>query len=640
MENKDKSSQEMEFEFRTIKAKLIFAFVTFFMIGAFITATNLWFNDKKERIAEIISTLTTIDRKIQLIIKLEKNFFTDETVNSVFYQTEESDYLKRRHELSLEINRKIDTLKRLEEQEGFGVEIELDSLADRLTRYDIIFEQLVKEVKRRGFKDHGLEGKMRNYIHAIEDSAKNHPIDRVLLLTIRRHEKDYILRKDTNYLAKLLKISQLFKADIATKIANVKARDNYIRLVDDYANTFKKLVESEQVIGTDHRRAGMKKDLAEIAYQVEVQINEIDDVVFTKSIHIRENLQITLMIIIAIGILFNILIAMYATKILSQPVTELSNSIHEVIASDFAANINLTQFNSKDEIGRLAGDFTFMLERVRSNISEIREKSEKIEQKQKLLLDSLRYAQRIQYAILPDKNELLPHFQEYFIVYRPQHFVSGDFYWFVEKYEKRFLAVVDCTGHGVPGAFMSMIGHTLLTKIVTQDKIFNPAEILENLHFEVKEALHQEKMKNDDGMDVCLCMMEDIPPEASEPTTQVRVVFAGAKSPLFYEQSGQIQRIKGTNRSIGGRSKYARKPFQSTEVIVQKKEMLYLCTDGMIDQNEETGKKYGKNRFINFLKNTLHYDTRTQKACCEKELEDFMQTQAQRDDITVMGVRL
>ncbi len=630
------NSKKMKFEFRTIKAKMIFAFTVFFMIGALITATNLWFNTKKERIAHIISTLTTVDRKVQLIIKLEKNFFTDETVNSQFYATGNSDYLRRRRELSEQVNDQIRLLRKLESQENFGIDEQLDSLTKRLLEYNTIFYQLVDTVKKRGFRDYGLEGEMRRYIHAIEDSADNHPIDRVLLLTIRRHEKDYILRKDTNYLHKLLQITELFKWDIREKIPNPEARNGYLKLVDDYAHTFAQLVHIEKIIGTDHRKKGMKKDLVDVASKVEIKINEIDDIVFTKSVHIRQNIQITLMIIISIGVVFNILIALYATRILSNPVSDLSNSIHAVIASDFSKNIDLQTFNTKDEIGRLAGDFTFMLQKVQSNISEIREKSEKIEQKQKLLLDSLRYAQRIQHAILPDDNDLLKHFSEYFVIYRPQHFVSGDFYWFVEKYNKKFLAVVDCTGHGVPGAFMSMIGHTLLTKIITQDKIFNPAEILENLHREVKEALHQEENKNDDGMDVCLCVVENIPDQIQN----VRIVYAGAKSSLFYSQDNAIQQVKGTNRSIGGRSKHAQKDFVSTELILFRDEMIYLCTDGMIDQNDTSNRKYGKTRFFHLLHKISRYDTPTQRQLLEKELDTFMTNQVQRDDITIMGVRL
>jgi len=137
----------------------------------------------------------------------------------------------------------------------------------------------------------------------------------------------------------------------------------------------------------------------------------------------------------------------------------------------------------------------------------IEEQKKIVDQKNKHITDSINYAKRIQDSILPSQEELSKHFSDYFVFFRPREIVSGDFYWLSSSQSgKKILAIADCTGYGVPGAFMSMIGNTLLNEIVNEKNIFRPCEILNRLNEGIIQALHQESRTQDDGMDISVCL--------------------------------------------------------------------------------------------------------------------------------------
>lgn len=594
------------------------------------TAVNMWFDDRKDSIEKIVETLTRIDRNTQIASRLEKDFFTDEMISIRFFQTGESPYLEKRQEIVQEIQAELSQLLDLELIEIFEITNEIRILKQRVREYDIVFQSLLNLTKERGFKDYGLEGQMRRYIHDIEEKL---PFESARLLTIRRHEKDFIIRKDTAYYRALRAAVPLLAEEIRTKVQTKNEQKNLLELLEKYENVFGLLVQMEARIGFDHYQ-GTKKDLNLIANDIDSKIARINEAILDKAETMHRNITRMLLIAFALGAVANIFLAFYSTQILSRPIMNLSSAIHEVIKSDFSEEIPMLNIDTKDEISRLAKDFVFMIQKVQVSLSEVKEKSNKIEQKQALLIDSIRYAQKIQEAILPDEEDVRPFIGDYFVIYRPLHGVSGDFYWFLNRYEKNFVAVVDCTGHGVPGAFMSMIGHTLLTKVVAQDKIFDPAKILEALHEEIRIALHQQGNRNDDGMDIGLCMYEELDENI------FHVVFAGAKSAFIYSHDHEVLQVKGANRTIGGRHKPEARGFENYEISLKKGEMLYLYSDGFTDQQNLEGEKYSKKRLRSFVENIWQEDLTWQKTALETEFENFLGAQAQRDDITVLGLRL
>lgn len=267
---------------------------------------------------------------------------------------------------------------------------------------------------------------------------------------------------------------------------------------------------------------------------------------------------------------------------------------------------------------------------------------EELKIKNNRLTDSIAYAKRIQQAILPNYIEIKKSFNDAFIIFLPKDVVSGDFYWFSQIDNKTFIAAVDCTGHGVPGAFMSMIGHTLLNQIVREKEILEPSEILETLDTDIYTSLRQKESKNIDGMDLSLCCIET--PMGStrlkKPDDTVKVVFCGAKSTLYYSSNGEILKIRGNRRPLGGwleRSKY---PFTNHELDLPKGEMLYLITDGYTDAANPRRRHFGTTKLIELMTTAQTLPLYTQKSLFEQSLQNHQQGTEQRDDITVIGIRV
>jgi PAS domain S-box-containing protein len=289
---------------------------------------------------------------------------------------------------------------------------------------------------------------------------------------------------------------------------------------------------------------------------------------------------------------------------------------------------------------------------------EIRQKSEELEMQKDALeqqneridfqnnqiKSSIQYAKNIQTAILPSADQLQELFNA-FVLFRPKDIVSGDFYWYAKLpavkgfSEKIFVAAVDCTGHGVPGAFMSLVASRMLNEIVLERKIINPAEILETLDERVNKALRQDETDNHDGMDLVLCRLEKF-----DKNGDYNVKFAGAKRPLYIKKTEEngINILDGTRRSIGGISlrKKHQKPFETKEITVSKGDYMWLSTDGYIDQNDETRKRFGSPRFANVLNTIKEKPLNDQYKYLQKTLDAYKGDAPQRDDITVLGIEI
>ena len=278
-------------------------------------------------------------------------------------------------------------------------------------------------------------------------------------------------------------------------------------------------------------------------------------------------------------------------------------------------------------------------EELRQNMEELHAIHDNLEAKTQLLhsqnnkiMQSIAYASNIQQAILPSEAKLKMLFKDYFVYYKPKDVVSGDFYWTTTIDNQVFIAVVDCTGHGVPGAFMSMIGNTLLQKIVVEQKIYSPAKILEQLHQGIFESLQQDSSGNTDGMDLSICKI------ISKDNSSYELTFAGAKQSIF-TFNGHLTEYKGTRRNIGGFHKVSRK-FEDQHITLHQGTRIYMTSDGLLDIPNQNRRKFGKNRLIKFIQENQEYPLSHQKINLEKELTNFNQNAPQRDDILIVGLQI
>jgi predicted ATPase/serine phosphatase RsbU (regulator of sigma subunit)/tRNA A-37 threonylcarbamoyl transferase component Bud32 len=264
---------------------------------------------------------------------------------------------------------------------------------------------------------------------------------------------------------------------------------------------------------------------------------------------------------------------------------------------------------------------------------KVQDRTAELQAQTQRLTDSIRYAQTIQQAILPTDASLKAAFHEFFVIFRPKDIVSGDFYWMTQVENYTFAAVIDCTGHGVPGAFMSVIGNTLLNEIVNLKRICQPTQILQLLHEGIRTALKQRQTDNTDGMDIGLCRIE-------RHETWVEVLYAGAKRPLYYTYNEALHKFKGDNRSIGGLLKKKEEPFNSQQVALLRGDILYLSTDGFIDQADEERQKFGTLRFEQLLASIKERPLAEQREILENQLDRHQGKAEQRDDITIFAIQL
>ncbi|TAE71643.1 MAG: hypothetical protein EAZ85_10545 [Bacteroidetes bacterium] len=285
------------------------------------------------------------------------------------------------------------------------------------------------------------------------------------------------------------------------------------------------------------------------------------------------------------------------------------------------------------ELSNTNANLKQVIEELHVNLETINTQQKEIYQKNKDLIDSLEYAKRIQTAILPNLTQIEQKLNDFFIYYEPKDIVSGDFYYFTSIENKIILAAVDCTGHGVPGAFMSLIGKELLDKIILEKNIIQPNLILNELHIEIRKTLKQETTDNRDGMDISLVCIDN---------DKKIMTFAGAKNPIYFIQNQQWHEIKGDAYPIGGVQREIKREFSLHTIDIQSDTTFYLFSDGFQDQfGGELGKKYLTKNFKLLLQNQQEKPLTEQKTNLQRTMKNWRTNQHEsNDDILVIGVKL
>jgi serine phosphatase RsbU (regulator of sigma subunit) len=264
------------------------------------------------------------------------------------------------------------------------------------------------------------------------------------------------------------------------------------------------------------------------------------------------------------------------------------------------------------------------------------------------IISSINYAQKIQYAVLPNEESIYRSIPLSFIIYKPRDIVSGDFFWFHESSEsgvgssenpvnkqnsELYIVAADCTGHGVPGAFMTVIGSNALTQTVIENKITKPSEILTELDNRVTHTLKQEKTHYglvQDGMDLALLKINKAKKE---------LIFTSAKRPAFFIRNGELKEIKGSKSSIGG-LRNEEKIFEEISISYREDDMIYLFSDGYVDQFGGTNnKKFTTRRLRELLLGIYQLPVNEQKERIEKTFADWKGENEQTDDMLVIGIR-
>jgi serine phosphatase RsbU (regulator of sigma subunit) len=273
-----------------------------------------------------------------------------------------------------------------------------------------------------------------------------------------------------------------------------------------------------------------------------------------------------------------------------------------------------------------------MENKVQARTQEVIEKSLKLEHAYREIKDSINYAKRIQDSILPAYKMISQSFNKSFIFYRPKDIVCGDFYWYTQQGEDVIIAVFDCTGHGVPGALMTVIGNSLLNQVVAFSDTTNPAKILEHLDKKLHDTLRQHgNIVTNDGMDAVVCRYR--------PSTK-ELTFSGAKRPLYMFKNKELIEIKGNKSPIGSFGHDFDKQFTSHRFKMNPGDSIYMFSDGVQDQfGGDDGKKFLVKRFRDLLIESQDLSMHEQGKRVDKELSSWQGDYEQTDDMLCIGIQ-
>lgn len=382
----------------------------------------------------------------------------------------------------------------------------------------------------------------------------------------------------------------------------------------------------------------------------------------TKTIaRIKKTSIIASLAVILVGLLIGLVLA----RKISHPVVALRNAATKVGAGDLNQQVNI---GSNDEIGELGAAFNIMVDELSDAEDKIKKKNETlqlqneiIEQKNLDITYSINYAQKIQEAILPSKSLIDKMFSDYFVLFEPKEIVSGDFYWIaeakdsgnLEKEERngkdmnstRIVTVCDCTGHGVPGALVSMLASSVLRETVYSKGITEPAQILDSASAALTSSLNQTRDSiAKDGMDAAICAIDYGP---SNDNRGCKLQFSGAHNPMYLirkESPTEVEVYKGDFRSVGFAFGQTTK-FTNCELFVNKGDRIYLFSDGYIDQfgSEKAGgrmKKFTAKRLQKLLATIQKEDMEKQKSILHDTMMAWMDGKAQIDDILIFGIEI
>ncbi len=385
---------------------------------------------------------------------------------------------------------------------------------------------------------------------------------------------------------------------------------NYITLRDSIFNikTHKQITELQTKYDTEKK-------------QKEIQLLQTKEK--AKNIIIKKNnetitYQKTLIFISLIAVIIILLFAIMLRKQVKQK--QLANKkLKEQQQQVLEKNEELNQQNAE----------------IMAQRDEITNQRDLLQEQKKEITDSINYAKHIQTAILISDNEIQNIFDEYFVLYKPKDIVSGDFYWFSQNKNYKYFAAIDCTGHGVPGAFLSIIGKKSLDKSINENNLSEPAKILDSLNNDVYTTFHKKNSAQHDikdGMDLALCRID---------YNKMGLVFAGANNPAYILRNNEIIILKGDKQAIGiNRYNKEKYNFSQTKFDLQKNDIIYVFSDGYADQfGGDKGKKLKYKEFRKLLMQKTD-NLKIQKEFLETELTKWQNNFPQIDDILVIGVKI
>jgi len=523
--------------------------------------------------------------------------------------------------------------------------------------YENDFSSIVALLFKRGFKDWGIEGNMRIYGHLLE---KFKTVDEITVLQLRRREKDFIIRNDTSYIPMVKKYCKDIRDNASKKDIYF---DSIVLCANMYEANFDTLSKYEIQLGLK-TNTGMKKMSDDIGNMLDDEMTNLVNLFDHQKKELYKTMYAFYSILLISFVLLSIFISLHIARKISKPIKRLSDHIDAVVISEFTLKEKVTINDTNFEVQQLYLNFArmqseifdylnYFKRKVDERTKEIHQQMEEINQQKELIqqqktivdqhntniTDSIKYALKIQQSMLPDEESIKQMAPNSFVLYKPKDIVSGDFYFIdivnVLGIEKLMFIAADGTGHGVPGAFMSLLGLNNINRTIYGLGETKPLVILSVLNHALVQSLRKKHNKYNvtDSMDVAFCKID---------MKNLKMEFVGANRPCYIIRNDNLIEIKGNRLSIGSESVITLESKLTSHTIdLELNDCVYIFTDGFCDQfGGKNNKKFKKKDFVEILKSIYTKEMDEQKSILNLIFENWKNTEAQTDDVLVMGIKI
>ncbi len=650
---------------KTLRNRLLFFFLVFNAITIGVIFLFYAFDEQKERYN---STVSLLENTHQLLLKdfiIFEEFLTYETINPLFFNVGQSIYLLKHDELLRKIYTRLDSLENLNVAENLEIKSPIGKVRTKVKHYDSFTKEMVKLIKERGFKDFGLIGSMRENIHELERYSD---LNQERILMLRRHEKDFLLRGQGIYVSKHKKLADKFLDEISRQKLSDSKKKVISKNLEEYSIKFRRLAKLEEKIGL-RNNTGIKQKTRSTVNEIQFIFDDLIKRTVQRQGSILTSMTYYFLVYIAMVVVISVIGSIYLSKRITLKLSLISNHMQRFVQSEFSLTEELDVAIKEDEVSLLAKNYLLLKDEIIDLISSFKQKVEErtheiseqkdriedqavkivsqhenllaknklIENQNKAMLDGIRYAERIQSAVLPAESQLNEIFAHNFIFYKPRDIIGGDFYWMRRIQENNndisVIAAADSTGHGVPGALMTMLGYAFLNEIILRQNVYEANEILERLRSKIIVAMNYKESDRvaGDGMDIALCVINH---------KKRTLTYAGANRPLYIVRKSEILYIRGDNFAIG-KLGGVEKRFTKQTLPLEEDDNVYLFTDGYADQfGGNTGRKFMRKNIRSLLLEMRSFPMFYQKEHLEKKHNEWRGEEKQVDDILVMGLKV
>lgn len=649
----------------SIRIKLLLTFLLFTLFGIFLVFSSLYYQKLQGIEQRKLMEVSRLHVVVLNHLYHQERFFNTEEYAEQLHRDKTSESLDLLLLSAEKIREDLLQLSRLEEENQNGRDV-YNEMLRAWNELQSVFQSCVSVLLKRGFKDYGMEGKMRVTIHALMEDPVLKEFS-VELLSIRRHEKDYIIRGTENYAELLrLEVSRLEGKMTKRQLLSGENLNKQRLLLNTYLEQFNEFLRLNKLFGMRSSK-GLKLELYNQSRKMQHKIESLKSEVQHSTALQLNKLNSVYRYAMVLLLLIPLLLSFYFSSLLSSRIRNLSSRIQAFVKSSFMERQKNVQGKMRDEIYYLQENLTVLEDEIAIRFREFRERSERttreiLEQKERIeyqksrieeqrdvlfhqkeivetqnknIIDSMVYAKRIQDYMFPKEKKLQQYLFEYFVFFRPKDIVSGDFYWMEVKNNWVWIAVGDCTGHGVPGAFMSIIGTSLLNEAILEKQIDEPFEVLNFMNKGIARRLGQNGHLSEikDGMDIALVKFR-----IDDSSGGGELFFSGAQRNLVMVRRGNLQVIKGNRRPIGWIIDHEIQRFSQIRLSIDEGDQFYLFTDGYADQfGGEHNSKFKQHKLLELIRSLHNEQMQEQKEIMTTVFENWKDDQLQIDDVCLLG---